>query len=279
MRRVLQVLEQYYPWGAAGLVTFVAYGLPYFTRLPGGLRGTLVSQHMPRLLPDPDRYVLEEAVPGPTDVSPANPGISKLRFQMPVVIEHNDLLFTLRSDNSGFLQDVLAWFGGSNRLHGHPVRSPAWRGLMKFTSSRHMFVQMGLPRLVAERHALPFAEFIRPSVAYVDGLCRPAGEWVRARRHLHVRGQLLGAVDHRPPRRLLRQRVGTAPLPRRPRHAAVFRHGQPVSRSRRCRHVRRTGAVHVPRPADRPGVQEPLRRRRRPGIAAEREPRARITRR
>ena len=160
MRRVLRVLEQYYPWGAAGLVTFVAYGLPYFTRLPGGLRGTLVSQHMPRLLPDPDRYVLEEAVPGPTDVSPGNPGISKLRFQIPVVIEHNDLLFTLRSDNSGFLQDVLAWFGGSNRLHGHPVRSPAWRGLMKFTSSRHMFVQMGLPRLMAERHALPFAEFI-----------------------------------------------------------------------------------------------------------------------
>ena len=128
MRRVLQVLEQYYPWGAAGLVTFVAYGLPYFTRLPGGLRGTLVSQHMPRLLPDPDRYVLEEAVPGPTDVSPGNPGISKLRFQMPVVIEHNDLLFTLRSDNSGFLQDVLAWFGGSNRLHGHPVRSPPGGG-------------------------------------------------------------------------------------------------------------------------------------------------------
>ena len=160
MRRILQVLEQYYPWGAAGLVTFVAYGLPYFSGLPGGPRGTLVSQHMPRLLPDHNRYVLEEAVPGPTDVSPANPGISKLRFQMPVVIEHNDLLFTLRSDNSGLLQDVLAWFAGSNRLHGEPVRSPAWRGLIKFTSSRHMFVQMGLPKLVAEQNALPFADFI-----------------------------------------------------------------------------------------------------------------------
>jgi hypothetical protein len=162
MLRVLQMLEQYYPWGAAGLVTLVAYGLPYFTRLPGGLKGTLVRQHMPRLLPDPDRYVLEEAVPGPTDVSQANPGISKLRFQMPVAIEHNDLLFTLRSDNSGFVQDVLTWFGGSDRLRGHPVRSPAWRGLLTFTSSRHMFVQMGLPRLVAEQHALPFAQFINP---------------------------------------------------------------------------------------------------------------------
>lgn len=160
MGRVLQVLEQYYPWGAGGLVTFVGYGLPYFTRLPGGLRGTLVRRQMPRLLTDRNRYVLEEAVPGPTDVSAANPGLSKLRFQMPVVIEHNDLLFTLRSDNSGFLQDVLGWFGGSNRLHGQPVRSPAWRGLVRFTSSRHMFVQRGLPRLVAEQHGLPFADFI-----------------------------------------------------------------------------------------------------------------------
>jgi hypothetical protein len=162
MQRVLQVLEQYYPWGASGLVTFVGYGLPYFTRLPGGLEGALVRQHMPRLLADPRRDVLEEAVPGPTDVSPANPGISKLRFQMPVVIEHNDLLVTLRSDNSGFLSDVLAWLGGSNRLRGHPVHSPAWRGLLTFTSSRHMFVQMGLPKLVAEQNALPFAEFINP---------------------------------------------------------------------------------------------------------------------
>ena len=28
MDRVLGVLERFYPWGAAGLVTFVAYGLP-----------------------------------------------------------------------------------------------------------------------------------------------------------------------------------------------------------------------------------------------------------
>jgi hypothetical protein len=39
MLRVLRALEQYYPWGAAGLVTFVAYGLPYFSRLPGGAEG------------------------------------------------------------------------------------------------------------------------------------------------------------------------------------------------------------------------------------------------
>jgi len=159
--RVLAALEHAYPWGAANLVTFVSYGLPYFGRLPGGAHGTLVSGHMPRLSADHGRYVLEEAVPGPTDVSPANPGIRKLRYNVPVAIEHNDLLFTLRSDNAAVLTDVLNWFGGSGTLRGTAVASPAWAGLLRFTSSRHMFVQMGLPKSVAKQHGLPFADYIQ----------------------------------------------------------------------------------------------------------------------
>jgi hypothetical protein len=162
MNRVLAALEQHYPWGAAHLVTFVAYGLPYFARLPGGAKGKLVSGHMPRLASGTSRYVLEEAVPGPTDVSPANPGIHKHRYNVDVVIEHNDLLFTLRSDKAPILTDVLAWFNGSNKLAGQAVKSPAWTGLLTFTSSRSMFVQMGLPRAVATRHKLPFADYVQP---------------------------------------------------------------------------------------------------------------------
>jgi hypothetical protein len=161
MNRVLAALEQYYPWGAANLVTFVAYGLPYFARLPGGAGGKLVASHMPRLTSDTSRYVLEEAVPGPTDVSKANPGIHKLRYNVDVSIEHNDLLFTLRGDKPGTLSDVLAWFGGSNKLGGHSVKSPAWTGLLTFTSSRYQFVQMGMPKAVAGKHGLPFADFIQ----------------------------------------------------------------------------------------------------------------------
>jgi hypothetical protein len=56
---------------------------------------------------------------------------------------------------------VLAWFAGSNNLRGHAVASPAWDGLIRFTSSRHMFVQMGLPKAVARQHRLPFANFIQ----------------------------------------------------------------------------------------------------------------------
>jgi hypothetical protein len=157
MNRALGELERFYPWGAGGLVTFVAYGVPYFGRFSGRVTG----RHLPRLAADPARYVLEEAQPAPTDVSPVNPAISKLRYHVPVSIERNDMLFTLRGDNPRILSEVIAWFAGSNRLRGHAVASPAWDGLVTFTSSRHMFVQMGLPKALARRHNLPFADYIQ----------------------------------------------------------------------------------------------------------------------
>jgi hypothetical protein len=70
--RALTRLENAYPWSAAGLITFVAYGLPYFNRL----EPAPVDSHMPRLVSDPTRWVLEEAVPSPKDVVPGN-GITK----------------------------------------------------------------------------------------------------------------------------------------------------------------------------------------------------------
>lgn len=161
LERALRTLERHYPWGAAGLVTFLAYGRPYFRRLPGGLAGTLVRRHMPRLLSDPSRPVLEEAVPAPTDVGPHNPAITKLRYQIPVAIEHNDLLFTLRSDNPRHIADVLAWFSGSDRLRGEHAESPGWDRLLRFTSSRYMFIQPGLPHRLARQAGLPYAEYIQ----------------------------------------------------------------------------------------------------------------------
>jgi hypothetical protein len=162
LNRVLSTLESNYLWSAAQLITMVAYARPYFNRLPGGLTGSLVSSRIPRLLSNNSRSVLEEAVPSPTDVHASNPGISKLRFNVPVVIEQNDLVIILRSDNSSIIQDVLNWFNGSNRLAGHPnVTSPRFAGLLTFTSSRHMFVQIGLPQAMAQQNRLPFANFIQ----------------------------------------------------------------------------------------------------------------------
>ena len=154
----LATLENNYPFAAGGVMTFVAYGLPYFNRLPA----SLVAARMPRLASDHSRFALEEAVPSPTDVSAGNPGIVKQRFNVPVAIESNEVLVTVRGDDSSYVADVVSWFGGSNSLSGRSVRSPV-PGLLRFTSSRAMFVQLGLPRYVAGASDLPFAPFIQPN--------------------------------------------------------------------------------------------------------------------
>ena len=154
-------IESTYQFAAAGILTFISYGIPYFNRLPGGLTGSLVSSHMPRLLSNTSRFALEEAVPSPTDVSPANPGITKQTFNVPVTIESNDLVITLRSDNSTIITDVLNWLGGSNTLNGQSVTSPTlFRGLATVTSSRAMFVGISLPRNMAETHGFSYSQEI-----------------------------------------------------------------------------------------------------------------------
>jgi hypothetical protein len=154
----LNTIESHYPFSPQGIFTFVSYGIPYFSKLPGGMRGSLVRGRVPRLLSNRARLALEEAVPSPTDVSPVNPGISKLTFNVPVVIERNDVLLTLRTDVLAHTTDVLDWLvSGSDRLRGRAVASPRFRGLFRITSSRVMFQQIGLPRKVADANKLPFA--------------------------------------------------------------------------------------------------------------------------
>src|SRR5215813_15541149 len=155
----LDRIEKAYQFAPQGIFTFVAYGLPYFNRF----HGKLFKAKVPRLLSDETRFVLEEAVPSPTDISPANPGITKERFNVPVVIEANDLLFTLRSDNTANLQDVLAFLGGSDMLAGQKVPSPRLRCGLTFTSTRLMFAQRGMPRAVADQNHLVFAPFVHPN--------------------------------------------------------------------------------------------------------------------
>jgi hypothetical protein len=152
----LNTIEGAYPFSPSGIFSFVSYGLPYFNRLPG----QIVATNMPRLLSDKSRYALEEAVPGPTDVSPLNPGISKQTFNVPVVIESNDVLFTFRSDSLTNISSVSAWLQGSNSLNGQPVPSPAFNNLFTFTSSRLMFLQLGTPAKIATLHNLSYASEI-----------------------------------------------------------------------------------------------------------------------
>jgi hypothetical protein len=159
----LATIESSYRYAADGIITFASYGVPYFSKLPGGMTGSLVSSYLPRLLADTRTYALQEAVPGPTDVSPLNPGITKKTFNVPVVIESNDFLLTIRGDNPAYISDVLAWLGGSNSLAGSTVASPPLFGdLATVTSSRAQFVQIGLPRHVAKVTGLAYAAEINP---------------------------------------------------------------------------------------------------------------------
>jgi hypothetical protein len=151
-------IESVYPFSPSGVFPIISYGLPYFRRLPS----SLVQAHMPRLLKDQSRFALEEALPGPTDVSPQNPNITKQTFQVPVSIESNDVLITLRSDMLNKVQDVANWLQGSNSLAGFQLPSPPFQGLFTFTSTRVMFQQIGLPRKVANQFHLSFASQVNP---------------------------------------------------------------------------------------------------------------------
>ena len=156
LANALNTIEANYPFSPSGVFTFISYGLPYFNRLPAAVR----SANIPRLLSNNNRFALEEAVPSPTDVSPVNPGITKKTFNVPVVIEANDLLLTLRSDRTANLQDVVAWLQSSNKLNGGAVASPAFNGLLSFQTGRLMFQQMGMPRLVASHFSPPYLDQI-----------------------------------------------------------------------------------------------------------------------
>src|SRR5579883_1232045 len=164
LENALETIEAVYPFSPSGIFTFVSYGLPYFKKLPGGLNGSLVSSYMPRLLSDNTRYVLEEAVPAPTDVSSQNPNITKQTFNVPVTIESNDVLFTFRSDSLNVINDVVNWLLGSDELGGYFIYSPnfAFNGLFTYTTIRTEFVQIGLPRQVANQYRLPYASEINP---------------------------------------------------------------------------------------------------------------------
>lgn len=155
----LTTVEDAYPFSPEGVMMTVAYGMPYLRRLPEAL----VEAHMPRLLYEPKRPAFEEAVPSPSDVSPSNPEVHKQRFNIPVQIEQNDLVLMLRSDSSEVIDDVLAWLlGESSTLHGTAAGESPVAELLVPTSRRLAFLQIGLPRQVAEEQALPYAPYINP---------------------------------------------------------------------------------------------------------------------
>src|SRR5258708_794723 len=174
LSNALFLIEYEYPASPSGVLIFsVSYGLPYFNRLPQ----SVVTAHMPHLTTNPSRFVLEEAVPFPTDVvggfvggpNALIPGVTKDRFNVNVAIEANDMLFQLRSDNMANLTDVSLWLQGSNSLNGSNIPSPHFNGLLSFQTPRIQFMQPGMPRKVADSYGFEFAPRINPDSSMVMG--------------------------------------------------------------------------------------------------------------
>ena len=174
LSEALNTIEDFYAFSPSGVIVHISYGIPYFNLLPGGMNGSLVQTYMPQLRhgqnPDGTTNALAEAVPMPTDVinglvggphAPV-PNITKDRFNVNLTIERNHLLFQLRSDSIGNLNDTLAWLKGSNRLNGCSVSSPRFNGLIGFQTTRVQFVQRGLPRQLADNNHFEYASRINP---------------------------------------------------------------------------------------------------------------------
>jgi hypothetical protein len=174
LANALAIIEASYPASPAGVLIFsVCYGLPYFNRLSQAV----VSAHMPHLASDETRFVLEEAVPFPTDVvqglvggpGALIPNVTKDRFNINVQIESNDMLFQFRSDNMANLSDVALWLQGSNSLNAHSVPSPNFNGLLSFQTARIQFLQPGMPRKVADSYGFEFSPRINPDSSMAMG--------------------------------------------------------------------------------------------------------------
>jgi len=173
LANALNTIEASYPASPSGVLIFsVSYGLPYFNRLPQ----SVVRANMPTALAT-GRPVLVEAVPSPTDVvgglvggpGALVPGVTKDRFNVNLVIEGNDMLFHFRSDSMVNLSAIPLWFQGSNNLNGTGVPSPNFNGLFTFQTPRIQFVQIGLPRRLANNYGFEFAPRMNPNSTMVMG--------------------------------------------------------------------------------------------------------------
>jgi hypothetical protein len=144
LENAFRTIEANFPTSPAGIFQHVHYGIPYFNRL----NQTVVRAKIPRLLSNTSRFALEESPAFPTDVSAQNPTITKDRFNVPVVIEANEVLLQLKSDSLDNITNVVAWFNGSNKLNGSSVASPNFNNLFDFGTPRLQFTQIGLPAKV-----------------------------------------------------------------------------------------------------------------------------------
>ena len=162
------------------------------------------------------------------------------------MIESNDMLFELRSDSLTNLAAVALWLQGSNNLNGDFVPSPEFNGLLSFQTPRIMFMQIGLPRAMAENAGFEFAGRINPDSTMAMGFADQQTNAAGPAEIVTFVGNSSAKLSNADARRLLRQRLHRPLLPRHRRPVPVLRHAQPGPPPRRGRAVHRALPVHVP---------------------------------
>lgn len=144
----LTQIESVYPLNPGGVLTQVAYGLPYFKEF---VPAKVTEKFMPRAIENgkPGAWALIDSIRFPKDPSS-------------LVLEQNDISFHFKSDYNEHLTDVMeALFQpGPHLLNGIPGESVYVGDLFTVTSIRRGFAGHGMPRRMAIRLGIPGAEKI-----------------------------------------------------------------------------------------------------------------------
>jgi hypothetical protein len=144
----LTEIETIYPLNPGGILTQVAYGLPYFKNY---IPAYITEKLMPRVLEKrkPGEWALIESIRFPKD--PEN-----------LILEKNDISFHFKSDYKEHINDVMqALFQpGEHLLNGIPGENVYVGDLVTVTSIRRGFAGSGIPRKMGLRLNIPGAKKI-----------------------------------------------------------------------------------------------------------------------
>ncbi|MGH9068510.1 MAG: DUF7405 family protein [Acidimicrobiales bacterium] len=144
----LAEIESIYPLSPGGIISQVAYGLPYFERFIGK---DVADQHMPRST--------REGSEGQWAL------VDSIRFDkdpQDLVLEHNDICLHFKSDYREHIDETIKslFFPGDRTLNGIPARATYLGDLFTVTTVRRGFVGRNMPKLMAERLSIPGADKI-----------------------------------------------------------------------------------------------------------------------
>ncbi|MGH9617239.1 MAG: DUF7405 family protein [Acidobacteriaceae bacterium] len=153
----LAEIESIYPLNPGGILTQVAYALPYFKEF---IPAKVTEKLMPRAIENgkPGEWALIESIKYPKD--PAD-----------LVLEDNDISFHFKSDYNDHINDVMrALFQpGQHLLNGVPGENIYVGDLFNVTSVRRGFAGRGMPRAIATRLRIPGADKIPPGAMLFMG--------------------------------------------------------------------------------------------------------------